>query len=233
MVIGNGLLASYFKSYINNNDVLVFASGVSDSKESRAEQFDRERNLLTQTINSHQNKKFIYFSTCGMYDPDTANTPYTNHKLHMEELIQRVHSNYLVFRLPQVVGMQGNKNNIINYLYECISENKLITVWDKTIRYIIDVEDVFRIVDYIVTNSIFKNDIINVVSKPSRVIEIVHIMEDILSKSAVYEIIPKGQFYTIDGTKIASIIREIGIDFSDEYAKKVIHKYFKKIKLTK
>ncbi|MEO7119531.1 MAG: hypothetical protein ABIY62_00460 [Ginsengibacter sp.] len=42
MVIGNGMIANRFISYKNNDDVIIFASGVSNSKDTIEENFLRE-----------------------------------------------------------------------------------------------------------------------------------------------------------------------------------------------
>ena len=65
MIIGNGLLANSIKE-IDTDNVLFFASGVSNSLETRKDAFLREENLLVNhTLN--QKNKFIYFSTCSIY----------------------------------------------------------------------------------------------------------------------------------------------------------------------
>ena len=45
MVIGNGLVASAFSKYKNDDDVIIFASGVSNSSTNKKEEFEREINL--------------------------------------------------------------------------------------------------------------------------------------------------------------------------------------------
>ena len=46
MVVGTGLLAKAFLEYENDDNIIVFASGVSNSKEISREEFDREKLLL-------------------------------------------------------------------------------------------------------------------------------------------------------------------------------------------
>ena len=48
MVVGSGLLANTFKSYSDNEDVIIFASGVSNSGCVDLEQFKRELNLVSK-----------------------------------------------------------------------------------------------------------------------------------------------------------------------------------------
>lgn len=46
MIVGNGLIAKEFLEYSNSKNILIFASGVSNSKEERVDEFLREENLL-------------------------------------------------------------------------------------------------------------------------------------------------------------------------------------------
>ena len=48
MVVGSGLLANTFESYRDNEDVIIFASGVSNSGCVDPEQFKRESNLVAK-----------------------------------------------------------------------------------------------------------------------------------------------------------------------------------------
>ncbi|MEJ2498930.1 MAG: hypothetical protein P8Y46_06430 [Sulfurovaceae bacterium] len=50
MIIGNGMLAHEFSDYKDDNDIIIFASGVSNSGETRESEFEREKELLTKTI---------------------------------------------------------------------------------------------------------------------------------------------------------------------------------------
>ncbi|MEJ2497376.1 MAG: NAD(P)-dependent oxidoreductase, partial [Sulfurovaceae bacterium] len=84
MIIGNGMLAHEFSDYKDDNDIIIFASGVSNSGETRESEFEREKELLTKTIDNISSEKIIYFSTCAMYDKYFVNNRYTKHKLHME-----------------------------------------------------------------------------------------------------------------------------------------------------
>ena len=60
MIIGNGLIAKSFENY--NLDCIIFASGVSSSKEKSRDNFLREVNLLKETISNNPDKKIVYFS---------------------------------------------------------------------------------------------------------------------------------------------------------------------------
>ena len=85
MVIGNGLIASHFKSYNNDEKVLIFASGVSNSSEANDFEFLRELNLVKEMIGKYNSAKFIYFSTLSINDSSVSYRPYVKHKLIIEK----------------------------------------------------------------------------------------------------------------------------------------------------
>ncbi|AZA87213.1 hypothetical protein EG349_10640 [Chryseobacterium shandongense] len=86
MIIGNGIMANALQPY-DKEDVIFFASGVSNSLEKEASEFDRETTLLKSVISRNPDKKLIYFSTCSIYDPTKSESPYVIHKLKVEKLI--------------------------------------------------------------------------------------------------------------------------------------------------
>ena len=60
MIIGSGFIANSFrKSNFNTKDYIIFASGVSNSKEDKSKNFEREVKLLKKY--SKFEKSFIYF----------------------------------------------------------------------------------------------------------------------------------------------------------------------------
>ena len=62
MVIGNGLLANTFRKYEDSDSIIIFASGVSNSKEINKSEFKREFDLLKTMLVFKETKKIIYFS---------------------------------------------------------------------------------------------------------------------------------------------------------------------------
>ena len=87
MVIGNGLMAKSFSDYNNRNDIIVFASGVSNSTETRSSEFKREYNLVIDVLKRYPEFKFVYFSTCSIEDKSVEERPYVRHKLKLEDYI--------------------------------------------------------------------------------------------------------------------------------------------------
>lgn len=152
MIVGNGMIASAFKSYFGDDpDVIVFASGVSNSRENRGEEFLREKKMLMECMSYE--KFTFYFSTCSVNDPELLDAPYVVHKKEMETLVRSA-KDYAIFRLPQVVGKTPNPNTLTNYLYRQIMSGSNFKVWRHATRNLIDVDDVASIVSYLVRASL-------------------------------------------------------------------------------
>lgn len=225
MIIGNGLLASAFKTYFGDDpDVIVFASGVSNSQETRAEEFLREKQILTECI-AHK-KLTLYFSTCSVNDPELLDTPYVIHKKQMEELA-RSSKDYAIFRLPQVVGKTPNSHTLTNYLYQQINSGTPFKVWCHAKRNLIDVNDVASIVNYLVRSSLAKGITENIASPSSiSILKLVSIFEFVLGKKANYMLIDAGGMYPIDSILANEAASQTGINFDENYIEKLIRKYY-------
>ena len=104
MVIGNGLMATTFSHYAHNDDVLIFASGVSNSTTEDPLEFEREIDLVRKAIEDHPHRLFIYFSSCSILDPAVSSRPYARHKLAVEEYIKSEVNDFLILRISNVVG---------------------------------------------------------------------------------------------------------------------------------
>ena len=226
MIIGNGMVAKAFKMYEKDDNILIFASGVSNSLEQSDEAFEREKKLLEKTIIENQKRIIIYFSTCSIYDPSMSNSRYVTHKLAMENMIKNLHSNFYIFRLSQVIG-KTNSPTIINYFYNRIIAKEQFEIWEKSTRNLIDVDDVLRISSLIINKSILKNNIINIASPYLvKIPYIIQILERISLIKAQYISLDKGASYNIDISDIKPIIKELDLKFDDNYLEKAIRKYY-------
>lgn len=225
MVVGTGLLAKAFLEYENDDNIIVFASGVSNSKEISRDEFNKEEKLLDFYLEKYgKNKHFVYFSTCSVYDTYFERSEYTKHKINMEKIIIEKAFNYNIFRLPQVLG-KNNKNQLIGFFYESIKMEKSFELFDIE-RNIIDIKDVFTLVDKILKENIFKNQIINIANpKNIEVLDLVNILENIIDKKAKYSIVKKSGEFIIDIKNIESIISDLGI-FEENYLENRIKKYY-------
>lgn len=225
MIIGKGLIAKAFEKYTLKEDIIIFASGVSNSKEISIDEFAREKLLLNYYLEKYgKSKHFIYFSTCSIYDTYFERSEYTKHKINMEKIIIEKAFNYNIFRLPQVLG-KNNKNQLIGFLYESIKMEKMFQLFDIE-RNIIDIKDVFIIIDKILKENIFNNQIINISNpKNTKVLDLVNILENIIDKKANYNIVKKSGEFIIDVKDIEPIISDLSI-FEKNYLENRIKKYY-------
>lgn len=225
MIIGKGLIASAFNSqFIDDKNIIVFASGVSNSREFRREAFLRERQMLIDAL--CDGKFVLYFSTCSINDPELHDTPYVAHKKEMESLVSSS-KDYAIFRLPQVVGKTSNPNTLTNYLYKQIVSESTFQVWNHAKRNLIDVDDVALIVTHLIKKNLVNRITANVACPFSILIpHLVSVFEMVLGKKANYEIVEAGGAYSIDTNLSTEAASQIGLDFDSTYIEKLIRKHY-------
>lgn len=230
MIIGNGLIAQSFIPHFDKYEdiAILFASGVSNSKLSLESEYLREKLLLQNAL--QQNRLLVYFSTCSIFDSTLQDSRYILHKLEMESLIVKT-DNYLIIRLPNVVGKIGNPNTMFNFFINQIVTGKNIQVAKNATRYIIDADDVaFWTMELIKNN--FHNHIINV-AFPNKlhVISIINIIEDFLNMKANVSMVEGGNEYEVDLSIFTDFIYKKMPHFSlnPHYVKSIIEKYYSTI----
>lgn len=222
MIIGKGLIANQFLDS-DRDDVVFFASGVSNSSEIDSQQFLREENLVLETLKNNINKSFIYFSTCSIYDSSKYNSPYVLHKLHIEELIKTNASQYLILRVSNAVGKGGNPNLLMNYLSRNIKAGNELVIHQNATRNLIDVEDVKNItLKYVLAND--WNKIVNVAYKDNYYIpEIVSAFERFYKINSFIIFEDKGEHYSID---IHDLNYKFTILDKYQYINQILQKYY-------
>ncbi len=218
MLIGNGMMAKQFAKYKDNNDVLIFASGVSNSKETQVSEFEREFTLLHETITNNSEKHFVYFGTSSMYDPMARNSPYVLHKLAMEQYVIENCKSYNIFRISQVIG-RANNPTLVNFIVNNIIYDKEFDVWERATRNLIALDDVYKIIDYILVNNLNNNQIVNIANSHNiSIVDFINVVEDVIRKKSKMKIVSKGfPFDEIDITIIKPFLKTLGIDFENDY----------------
>lgn len=177
MVIGNGSIAnSFIKDYINDQDILIFAAGVSNSNEINSYEFKREEQKLINSILDNRDKKIIYFSSAYV---DIIDTIYYKHKKSMENIIINNAKKYLIIRLPQIASFSGNKNNLMNYLKNKIIKKEKIILYKNTFRSLIDIDDMVNIVN-VISKKINNQIIIIYEIEPVNVVELTNKIGNII-----------------------------------------------------
>jgi len=226
MVIGNGLMAKRFSSYQHHKEVVIFASGVSDSKSEDEESFQREAHLVEQTLKFIPDALFVYFSTCSIYDPFLKTRAYIRHKLAVEHLIADSGNKFMVFRVSNVAGKGGNPKTIFPFLANCIKEGNPFGLWMHAYRNLVDVDDVFALVDYLVKHG-QPNSITNIANPVSfHLPEMVATMETYFHKKAKYKKVEDGDFFYIDTSVVEKIAQAAGVDFDGDYLRRLLSKYY-------
>jgi nucleoside-diphosphate-sugar epimerase len=227
MVLGSGLVANGFREYDNNEQYLIFASGVSNSNTNDKTEFLRESRLLGRAIQEHPDKTFVYFSTCSLYDPSMENSPYVKHKLAMEELLQKDHRDFRLFRVSNIAGKTKNPHTFLNYFANHIRKGGSFLLWKNAWRNIIDLEDARAICGHILQNRLFRNQVVNVASPQNYpVVTIVELLEEILSKKGRYRLVDKGNSLAIDTGMLRQVAAFLGISFGDHYLPDTLKKYY-------
>ncbi len=225
MIVGNGLIASLF---VDNDDenVIFFASGVSNSLETRVEEFLREENLIKNTISENTDKVFIYFSTCSIYDSSKTGSDYVLHKLKMEQLIKKSCPQFLILRVSNAVGKGGNPNLLMNYIVKAVKNDETINVHTQATRNLIDVDDI-RNVTFDLLKQQSLNKIINVAySKNYSILEILEIVEKFYNKKVNINLLKSGSGYDINIPEIEQYFIETNQAGKEIYLYNILQKYF-------
>lgn len=226
MVLGNGLVAGGFKAYEQDERYLIFASGVSNSTSRDIRAFAREKDLLKKTIGENPEKILIYFGTCSIYDESLQDSPYVIHKLEMESMVAK-HNHYHIFRISNLAGKTNNPHTVLNFFVQHIRSGDFFFAWKNASRNIIDLDDAVAVCSHIITQGLFKNEIVNIANPANYpVTQIIRAVEETLRKKGNYELIDKGNAPVINTQNIQKIFPALNIYFDDNYLNNVIKKYF-------
>ncbi len=138
MIIGNGDIASVLT---DNPRFLYFASGVSNSQETRESEYQREKDLL---MKQDRSLHLVYFSSLAVFYGDSR---YVGHKFFMEDFIKRNFPHYTIIRLGNITW-GTNPHTIINSFRAQVASGKKLKILN-TFRYIIDKDEFLHWIDLI------------------------------------------------------------------------------------
>ena len=229
MIVGNGLLATYLRDYfkinkVNDDNYLIFASGVSNSSENKETEFEREIYLLQQIIHQNIGTTIVYFSSCALVDDTNLTIAYYQHKLNIENLLKKMNQ-FIIIRLPQVIGNSNNKNTILNFFIDAIKNDKKLFIKKEAYRYFIGIDDIAYFV-----GSLIQNNVTNLIldfANPYRysVDNVLMILSKILNKNYInFESINAIDGYTINFALMNELIDryQMNFDFSSDYLERKI-----------
>ena len=213
--------------YKYDDSIIIFASGVSNSKETREEEFQREENLLKSL---DKEKMLVYFGTCSVNDPTVQNSPYVRHKMVMEYIIKYNFKKNIVFRLPIVVGRTNNHKTFFNYFKEKINNESEIQVDLLSSRYLIDVDDLSEILTKIIEQYRAKDEIgqlkMNIAfDNKTMVQDIVDMMMKILNKKSHITTTCTGCDYEFDKKEFSDFLSSISYKTPEDYTYNLLKKY--------
>lgn len=135
MIVGNGDIATALTDSPRGGDdsLLFFASGVSNSQETRVSEYQREKDLL---LSQPRDKRLVYFGTLSVF---YKNDRYQQHKIEMEDLVRKNFSKWNIIRLGNITW-GTNPHTIINFFKIRVKEREPIQIQEGT-RYIVDREE--------------------------------------------------------------------------------------------
>lgn len=226
MVIGGGLIANKFMEYNQSDSVLIFASGVSNSRETNPAEYESEILLLTESIRDNPDKLFIYFSTTSIYDEELNSSHYVQHKIKVENIIKELSKSYIIFRVSQVIGISSNPFTVFNFFYNCINDGLEFDLWSEATRNFIDIDDLYSIASSIIESNQYLNNTLNIGSIENiPIIELVKFIENYLSKKANYKVKKRGSSVTFDTSTVKKFADQLNINLVNKYNERVINKY--------
>ncbi len=221
MIIGSGLIASSLKT-IDTEDHLFFASGVSNSLETRSSEFEREFSLLKKSIEKYPEGRLVYFSTLSINDQSKKDSHYVLHKLRLEEYIRNHTSCHMILRIGNIVGNGGNPNTLFNFLKTQISQGKPFTIHQRARRLLLDIDDVSKFLH--VNGEYLSNQTVNFAYPYYFDLkEIVQALEIRMQKKARYTETDEGDFYKVNFNETANNFFT-GIN-ADQYLRILAEKY--------
>lgn len=134
MIIGNGDIAGALNTIpekTHKTGWIFFASGVSNSHETRESEYKREVDLL---MKQNKSKHLVYFgSLCIFYNSETR---YAHHKKRMEALVKKNFKHYTIIRMGNITWGK-NPNTLINFFRNQIKNKQKLDIWN-TYRYLTD-----------------------------------------------------------------------------------------------
>lgn len=141
MIIGHGDIASVLP---DRDDLLFFASGVSNSQETRESEYEREKRLLLIQDHYPEGKHLVYFSSLSIFYADTR---YTRHKKEMEWMVRNNFHPHTIIRLGNITW-GTNIHTFINYIRNKFLSHEPFEIRDEY-RYIIEKEEFLYWIDMI------------------------------------------------------------------------------------
>jgi len=231
-IVGSGFMAKNFSKQIDvleKLNICLYAAGVSNSQIVENKLIEKDKNRIIDFSKIFDQKKIlVYLSTCSIYDPSRNKNPYVKNKLYIENLIREKFKNFLIIRLPEVVGKNENKTSLVNFIYHNIKKNISFEIWKNAKRNIIDINDVVLLTTIFLKDYYKSNKIINIANPiQCSATEITRCLEKLTNAKAIYNLVDKGDTnWSVDISEISKTIKSSKINFNENYLYKALKKYY-------
>ncbi len=141
--------------------------------------------------------------------------------------LQKQQKQFYIFRISNLVGRSDNPNTVLNFFFYHIRHVINFDLWSNATRNLLDIDDMYKIIDYILQKKTFKNDIINIANPVNySVIEIITAIETLMGVRANYIPISKGKDFVIDVSLISPLFTKLNIHFGKTYLTNLLQKYY-------
>jgi hypothetical protein len=145
MIIGRGDIGSILN---DRENAIFFASGVSNSLETRDSEYERERKLLNE---QDKTKCIFYISSITIDNKEKFEmSKYLQHKKSMEDYIKDNFKYYNIIRIGNITWGK-NPNTFLNYIKNKIKNNESFFISDEY-KYMVDKEQLLLLTDNLPLN---------------------------------------------------------------------------------
>jgi nucleoside-diphosphate-sugar epimerase len=225
VIIGNGMVANACRALSGWENDILYASGVSNSAEHRAELFEKEIDLINYYLTQLSPKgSFVYFSTTSIMDPSKSGSPYIKHKLIIESMLREKGINHLIVRLPNLVGKSRNPHTLTNFFADSIKKGKQIRLIRNAVRHLIDADDLAGILEDIRQKYGKKHTTVDVeTNRPLTAHQILTLMEDAMKAKCN---VAEGEGIISEKVKDVFSSAKYIFETPENYHRTLINKYY-------
>lgn len=230
-IIGKGFIAKNLikiNRSIIKSGYIIYAAGISNSQIRSKNQLNREINVFRKFLKTYSCQKIIYISTADVTNNLKNKSKYVKNKITIEKIVIKNFKDYLIIRIPQIIGKSNNKKTLVNFFYNMIKSNKKIKLFEGVFRNILDIDDVVKMIEVIVLNKKVKKKIITLSNKYSlKPIQIIQFLETKLGKKANYQLFKtKKQKWQLCFNQNLKYFKDAKIKFNRNYLARAINKYY-------
>merc|ERR1711966_591768 len=86
----------------------------------------------------------VYISTYSVNDNSRKNKLYVKNKIKIEKIIKSNNNDYIIIRLPEIIGKSKNPNTLTNFFYNNLIKNKPFKVFKNSRRNLLDIDDAIK-----------------------------------------------------------------------------------------